>query len=286
MIFISKAYRWTDDSDSCSWILRSMTVPEQFQSPPLDSYTHVILDIEGTTTKISFVHNVLFPYVVDNCRQYIEENWTCAELQNDIQLLRQQSQADRISGTLKDVIEIPAAGPCSDQEIIDKTVKNILWQMSFDRKINALKVFQGHMWRNGYQNGSLLSHIYSDVVPAMDSWLQAGKKIVIFSSGSVEAQKLLFGHTVSGDITPKISAYFDTKTAGNKLVSDSYVEICRQIHCPVPSKALFLTDNPQEAEAACKAGVNSYICCREENQPLSDSIKSSFGCFSSFSQFF
>lgn len=148
--------------------------------------------------------------------------------------------------------------------------------MSRDVKISYLKSLQGYLWQNGYRSGELKAPLFPDVAPKFKSWAQKGKHIIIYSSGSVPAQKLLFGHTnaAPSDLTPMIADYFDTVNAGPKQETSSYERIMSQ-HAALgdgPSSWLFLSDNVKEVEAAKAAGMQSFVVQRPGNAPLPGDI--------------
>src|SRR5687767_11425478 len=146
----------------------------------------ILLDIEGTTTPISFVHDVLFSYARAYAREFLKNNQDSHEVRADIALLRQEHAAD-VSQNLQP--------PESIADYID-------WLIDRDRKSTGLKSLQGKIWREGYVNGTLKAQVFDDVRPAFERWQQTGLQISIFSSGSVLAQQLLFAHTNDGDLTP------------------------------------------------------------------------------------
>ncbi|XP_066852747.1 enolase-phosphatase E1 isoform X2 [Anser cygnoides] len=155
----------------------------------------ILLDVEGTTTPIAFVQETLFPYVRDNLRDYLRAHWEEEECQRDVGLLRKQAQED---AGLDGAVPIPLESGSGDEElerVIQAVVDNVLWQMALDRKTTALKQLQGHMWRAAYTTGHVKGEVFEDVVPAIRKWREAGMKVYIYSSGSVEAQKLLFGYS-------------------------------------------------------------------------------------------
>ena len=141
--------------------------------------------------------------------------------------------------------------------------------MAQDRKSTALKQLQGHVWATGYASGALQGLVYPDVVAALHRWssLPSAPRVCIYSSGSVEAQRLIFAHTDVGSLSRFISAYFDT-AVGMKQESGSYAEIMRQLAVQ-PSRLLFLTDVEGEARACIKAGGDAVIVVREGNKPVS-----------------
>ncbi|XP_022105352.1 enolase-phosphatase E1-like isoform X2 [Acanthaster planci] len=206
----------------------------------LEAIKVILLDIEGTTTPITFVKDVLFPYVREKVEEYLDSHWDEQECQDDIKELRDQAILDK---DLEGVVTIPEEvedGTSSSTLVKQAVVQSIHWLMAADRKVTALKQFQGHMWRSGYKEKKLVGEIYSDVLPAIKQWLRKSKKVYIYSSGSVEAQKLLFGHTKYGSLLELFSGHFDTKT-GLKVEKESYLKIAAEIGCD-PHEILFLTD--------------------------------------------
>lgn len=225
----------------------------------------VLIDIEGTTTPISFVTETLFPYAKDNVQSYLTEKWDQPEVREDVDALRQLARDDASSGT-----DAPAILPeDSDKEsVIQSVVKNVHWQISNDRKVTALKQLQGHMWRGAYEDGKIKSEIFTDVPDALRSLRDLGKKLYVYSSGSVEAQKLLFKHSDHGDLTDCFDGYFDTKI-GSKRESQSYSKIATEVKGK-PEEILFLTDVGAEGEAARESGVNVCLLIRSGNKPLTE----------------
>uniref|UniRef100_A0A8D2IBR2 Enolase-phosphatase 1 n=1 Tax=Urocitellus parryii TaxID=9999 RepID=A0A8D2IBR2_UROPR len=162
-------------------------------------------------------------------------------------------------------IPIPAAsgnGVDELQQIIQAVVDNVCWQMSLDRKTTALKQLQGHMWRAAFTAGHMKAEFFEDVVPAVRKWREDGMKVYIYSSGSVEAQKLLFGHSTEGNILELFDGHFDTKI-GHKVESESYKKIANSIGCST-NNILFLTDITLEASAAEEAGVHVAVVVRPD----------------------
>ena len=192
----------------------------------------VITDIEGTTTPISFVHRVLFPYARARLQAFI------------------------------------AAKPehMALADVPEPKLSTLLSWMDRDEKVTALKTIQGEIWRDGYEAGDLKGEIYPDVSPALRRWTHAGIRLFVYSSGSVPAQKLLFGHTPAGDLTSLFQAYFDTKI-GSKRDTASYTAIARAIG-GVPDEALFLSDVEAELDAAAAAGLSTCQLVRAEDKTL------------------
>lgn len=203
----------------------------------------ILTDIEGTTSSISFVHDVLFPYAAEHLPSYVREN------ENDLGEIFDQ------------VREIENDSSLTTEDII--TV--MLGWIRDDKKITPLKALQGMIWKDGYETGAFKGHIYDDAAETMRGWHEAGYPIYIYSSGSVPAQKLIYGYSEAGDITQILSGYFDT-TTGPKLEAASYTKISHEIGLP-PAQILFLSDNAGEIEAANKAGMQTILVDREAKNP-------------------
>lgn len=191
----------------------------------------VILDIEGTTAPISFVHEVLFPYARERMTDLIENEQDNPEVREQIEAIAEEVGRDM-----------------NDDEIIN----TLLNWIDEDQKIGPLKVLQGIIWAKGYEQGDLKGPIYSDAAQEMQRWEENGLPLYIYSSGSVQAQKLIFGHSDQGDLTMLLSGYFDTKM-GHKQEVESYQNIQAEIDQPAES-LLFLSDVDKELDAASEAG--------------------------------
>lgn len=207
----------------------------------------ILLDVEGTTTPIAFVYDVLFPYARDRLAAYVRT----AELDD----VRTEYERDRAAG------HHPPGSP-SD------LLPYLYWLMDADRKSTALKRIQGEIWREGFQQGELHGEVFDDVVPALQRWHEAGIDVRIFSSGSVLAQRLLFSTTRSGDLTQYLQGFFDT-TTGAKNEPESYGRIADAYGLP-PSEIRFLSDVTRELDAARAAGMQTSLCVRPGNpvQPV------------------
>ncbi|KAK4518135.1 uncharacterized protein ATC70_001486 [Mucor velutinosus] len=246
------------------------------------NYDTVILDIEGTITPITFVKEALFPYVTSGLSAFLDRTWKTDELKKQIELLREQAKKD-VDAKMEQAVNIPTESEASAEQIKFAVIETISWQMKADRKIGALKSFQGYMWKEGYESGVLRGVVYDDVVPALDQWKVAGKKIYIYSSGSVPAQKLLVGYSTKGDLMSYFSGYFDT-AVGLKTESASYKNIAQQIGKENDTKSiLFVTDNINEIFAATEAGYQVVISDRPGNAPLGPESKQ-FKIVTSFDQ--
>lgn len=220
----------------------------------------ILLDIEGTTTPISFVYDVLFPFARGHMRRFLEQEFHCAEVQSDVELLKHEHEAE----------QVPHAPPL-DLSLIASIVGYVEWLMDQDRKSTALKSLQGKIWEEGYRTGVLRSQVFPDVPGAFKRWRAAGLKLAIFSSGSVLAQKLLFRHTEDGDLTQFIDKYFDT-TTGPKGDARSYERIAGGLEL-APGEVLFVSDVVMELDAASQSGMQSLLCVRPGNQQQSSRHK-------------
>ncbi|CAL4964551.1 unnamed protein product [Urochloa decumbens] len=241
---------------------RLRAAPASAASPPqLSSIQSVVLDIEGTTSPISFVTDVLFPYARDNVRKHLEATYGTDE----IALLRAQVEQDLAEG-LAGAVPVPPEEAGKDA-VIDALVANVEAMIKADRKITSLKQLQGRIWRTGFEGQEIKGVVFDDVPPALEKWHASGIKTYIYSSGSREAQRLIFGNTTYGDLRKYLCGFFDT-TVGTKREPRSYYEIWQSVGVDRPSQILFLTDVYQEATAAKAAGVEVLISIRPGNTPL------------------
>ncbi|MDF9391466.1 MULTISPECIES: acireductone synthase [Methylococcus] len=201
----------------------------------------ILTDIEGTTSSLSFVKETLFPYARARMADFVRSHAQDAT----VQALLAEARA--------------AAGNASldDEGVIAQLVR---W-IDEDRKITPLKALQGLIWEEGYRNRDFFGHVYEDAVRRLRSWHEQGIALYVFSSGSVHAQRLLFGHTAVGDLQPLFSGYFDTRI-GAKQEPCAYSAIARELNLP-PSEILFLSDIEGELDAAREAGYKTFLLVRE-----------------------
>ncbi|CAK9868224.1 unnamed protein product [Sphagnum jensenii] len=225
----------------------------------------ILLDIEGTTTPISFVTDVLFPYAREHAVSFLRSTYDTNETQRDIQLLRKQVAEDLEQG-LAEAVFIPPDN-AGMEAVVSALEKNVQAMIKADRKITSLKQLQGHIWRVGYEQGELHGEFFDDVPEALAAWHASGNKTYIYSSGSREAQRLIFGNTKYGDLRQYLSGFFDT-TIGNKREAPSYSEICLTVGVDSPSHITFATDVLAEAVAAKQAGLQAVLVLRPGNAPL------------------
>jgi enolase-phosphatase E1 len=209
----------------------------------------ILLDIEGTTTPIAFVHEVLFPFARARVKDFLVTHRESDAVRRDLELMKAEHARD-------------AAEQLNPP---DSIVDYIYWLMDRDRKSTGLKSLQGKIWEQGYADGELKAPVFPDVPPALRRWREAGLRVAIFSSGSVLAQKLLFAHTGSGDLTEFLDDYFDT-TTGPKNEAESYHRISAVLQFS-PAEVLFISDVVTELDAAGEAGMRGVLCVRPGNKP-------------------
>lgn len=200
----------------------------------------IVTDIEGTTSSILFVKDVLFPYARAHLADYVQSH-------------RQEPQVQALLGDVGKEV--------GSELTLEQTVAQLIQWIDEDKKVTPLKSLQGLIWEAGYRQGDFHGHIYADAVANLKAWKQAGLDLYVYSSGSVYAQKLLFGHTEYGDLTPLFSGYFDTHIGGKKERS-SYDHIAAQLGLPA-GEILFLSDIKEELDAAKEAGFETIWLVRD-----------------------
>jgi enolase-phosphatase E1 len=204
----------------------------------------ILTDIEGTTSSISFVKDVLFPYARRELPRFVREH-------------------GGEPGVRRWLDEVATAhGAMCDDAMVVEALQGWIDQ---DRKHTALKTLQGLIWREGYERGDYRGHIYPDAAGSLRRWHAAGHRMAVFSSGSVAAQKLLFGHSEAGDLVPLFSAFFDTEV-GHKRDADSYRLIADALTRD-PGDIVFLSDVVEELDAARAAGMRTVLLDRREDYP-------------------
>lgn len=241
----------------------------------------IIFDVEGTTTPISYVKDKLYTYARNEVERYLTEKWEDAETIKDVTALRELAKKDKEEG-VDGVVEIP--DDATKEKTLKATVDNVRWQMDKDRKTSELKQLQGHIWKEGYASGELKGEVFEDVPPMLRMLSEEGFTLYVFSSGSVESQKLLFANTQEGDMTDVFTDYFDL-TTGSKTDAESYKKIAEQVRIPA-EEILFLTDLPEEAEAAVSAGLRAALVIRPGNADLTDEHLQNFACIEQFDELY
>jgi enolase-phosphatase E1 len=204
----------------------------------------ILTDIEGTTSSISFVKDVLFPYARRALPAFVAARGSDPEVRRWL-----------------DAVAVENGGLCDDR----MTVEVLQGWIDEDRKHTALKALQGMLWADGYRNADFTAHLYPDAADALREWHAAGIPLYVYSSGSVPAQRLFFGHSSAGDLTGLFSGWFDTEIGG-KRDADSYRRIAESIGV-APGDVLFLSDVVEELDAAREAGMQSVLIDRREDYP-------------------
>jgi len=214
----------------------------------------ILLDIEGTTTPIDFVHRTLFPFARRRMPEFVAENLSL--LTNEIENLKIEHKEDYAEEFYAK--EFDENAPASITNYLNFLIDE-------DRKSTALKSVQGKIWQAGYEAGELESTVFADVPRAFAHWREQGKTIAIYSSGSVLAQTLIFRYSDRGDLTVFIADYFDTN-AGGKKEAESYRKIAATLNFPA-SEITFVSDSVAELDAAKSAGLKTVFSIREGNAP-------------------
>jgi enolase-phosphatase E1 len=218
----------------------------------------ILLDIEGTTSSVSFVYDVLFPYAKRELKGYLDRAWGTAPLQRALDWIARDAGHASFQNWL---------GSVSPEEQRERVLIELNALMARDAKSTGLKQVQGLVWRAGYECGELLAHVYPDVPIALQRWRARGLDLRVYSSGSIDAQRLFFAHTVCGDLTPCFSGHYDT-TTGPKQSEESYRAIAA-VYGVEASELLFLSDVPAELEAAKNAGWQTGLVIRAGNAQAS-----------------
>lgn len=215
-----------------------------------------LLDVEGTVAPMSLTSEVLFPYARAHFPEFLQSHANDKAVRSDLALLDDENCAE-IDPSCPRISAVP------DRSALDY----LFWLMDNDRKSTALKSLQGKIWKAGFESGELKGTLFSDVPAALARWSQEAR-VAIYSSGSVEAQQLLFRYSSYGDLTPHISNYFDTRT-GPKTAAASYAAIASAIGV-APGEVLFFSDVVRELDPAREAGCQTRLVVREGNSPVED----------------
>jgi enolase-phosphatase E1 len=218
--------------------------------------SHVLLDIEGTTCPVSFVADTLFPYARARLGSFLHEHGQDSDLQPLLSALNEAWRNDchNVDGEDIETNETPNLHQLSSflRRLIDE-----------DRKLTALKDLQGLIWKEGYRSGSLLAPLFADVAPALKRWYAAGLRLAVYSSGSIAAQQLLYGHSTAGDLHQLFCGWFDTRI-GRKQDPASYLKIAESLSTP-PARILFVSDSLAELDAAHSSGLAVIFSNRPGN---------------------
>lgn len=218
----------------------------------------LLLDIEGTTASVAFVYDVMFPFVRRELDAYLASAWGKPELDLVLRYIAQDAGSDSFAEwTQNDATE-----EAKRQRVSAEMTR----LMDDDVKATGLKQLQGLIWKAGFDSGELVAAVFDDVPGALQRWNAAGKDVRIYSSGSVAAQKMFFGHTNHGDLLPMFQGHYDT-TTGPKKEAQSYRTIAGDFGYE-PSEILFLSDVVAELDAAREAGMRTGLCYRPGNAPV------------------
>jgi enolase-phosphatase E1 len=233
------------------------------------------LDIEGTTSPIDFVYEVLFPYARLHLEEYLKRKAGSKELELDLLQLREEHVKD-----LAEALAPPDWIDAPPDAQLQSVVRYVFWLMDRDRKSPGLKSLQGKIWQEGYLKGELKSQVFPDVPPALKDWKEKNLDVRIFSSGSVLAQRLLFANTQAGDLSGFLNGYIDTNI-GPKTSAESYRRIAAEFHLAA-SQVLFVSDVIKELDAASSSGMKTLLSVRPGNPPQPK--EHAHGVISSFSE--
>lgn len=230
----------------------------------------LLLDIEGTICPISYVKDVLYPYAYEAVLEKLPALKAHFPLGLSSISTTEGTEDYQLLGYLKNFPDEHTKSP----ETLIKYITSLIDQ---DIKDTSLKSLQGYLWKSGYESGEIKAPLFEDVIPAIKQYSKTlTNGVSIYSSGSVQAQILLFKHVLSPtggseDITPFLTSYFDTVNAGSKTVATSYITIAQELKL-APESILFLSDNPLEIDAATQAGFKAFLTVRPGNAPVSDAV--------------
>ena len=237
------------------------------------SYSHILLDIEGTTCPVDYVMGTLFPYASEALETFFREHEKESETRDLIKAIAKAWEEDPstdASRMLSECKQERSTSETTDPRPLNAhdCIPYIRFLISNDRKLTPLKSLQGKIWEEGYRRGDLVATLFDDAAPAIKRWFD--QKIVIssYSSGSVQAQQLLYRHSTSGDLTPMFSHWFDT-AIGNKKEAPSYLKICQAMGAK-PQQILFISDANAELAAAESIGMNVCFSKRDGNPETGD----------------
>jgi enolase-phosphatase E1 len=217
----------------------------------------ILLDVEGTTSSISFVYDVLFEHAKQHVAAFLTAHRDSPEV---LRLAVGITEAVNAAQTSEAIAADPTRASIAAIEMMNRDVKD-----------TSLKALQGMIWRQGFESGAIVAHVYDDVPPALIRWRDAGVDVRIYSSGSIEAQKLFFGHTAAGDLTSCLQGHYDT-TTGHKREQASYERIAAD--CGVAARQiLFISDVGEELDAARAAGMATALAVRPGNRPAGGKLE-------------
>ena len=229
------------------------------KKPAIMTITHLLLDIEGTTCPVSFVSDVLFPYARKSLPNFLKKHKEDSAIGEILKTAEQEWNADSTPESIK----IRQVSKAQNFNSLDATRLYLEHLINIDRKSTALKDLQGKIWRDGYQRGEITSQLFHETAGSLKRWHNKNLSLSVYSSGSVQAQKLLYRHTEEGNLEYLFDNWFDTHT-GNKKETDSYRRIAKEINA-MSSNILFISDNPDECDAAQASGMLTLFSLRNGN---------------------
>ena len=220
---------------------------------------HLLLDIEGTTCAVSFVSDVLFPFAKNEMSHYIKQHWDRIPHNKSIQDAKEEWLDDQSPESIQ-IKQQVEKGEIEETAGLVQYLKHLI---SIDKKSTALKDLQGKIWEHGYNNGQLKSQLFPEAAECLRQWHRQGLTLSVYSSGSIQAQMLLYRHSPAGDLEELFSHWFDTHT-GPKKSTDSYTTIAEQLNSS-PNKIWFVSDNGAECDSARSAGMHTLFSLRDGN---------------------
>jgi len=219
----------------------------------------ILLDIEGTTSSVSFVYDAMFPYVRKHLTFEVLTNWEEPTYIAACEAIARDAGHDSLASWFQSH-RLRRDNPLRAADVV---CREVIRQMDADLKATGLKQLQGLIWQTGFESGELEAHVYDDVPPALEAWNAVGKDVRIYSSGSIQAQRLFFGHTIVGNLLGHFRGHYDT-TTGPKKEAESYRKIAADFGLPA-GKVLFLSDIVAELDAARDAGLGTALVVRPGN---------------------
>ena len=220
---------------------------------------HLLLDIEGTTCPVSFVSEVLFPFAKQELSHHIKQQWGKGTDNKPIQ----EAKKEWLDDQSVESTQIKQKVMQREIEEIDGLIQYLKHLISIDKKSTALKDLQSNIWERGYHNGELRSQLFPEAAECLRQWHEQGLTLSIYSSGSIQAQKMLYRYSSAGDLEKLFSPWFDTHTGPTKS-TESYTTIAEQLHSS-PNKIWFVSDNGAECDSARSAGMHTLFSLREGN---------------------
>jgi enolase-phosphatase E1 len=211
----------------------------------------ILLDVEGTTSSISFVYDVLFEHAKQHVGNFLTRHRHDASI---VQLAVAMAQTAGMAITAEEIANDPTRAALAAVDLMNRDIKD-----------TSLKALQGMIWRHGFESGEIVAHVYDDVPAALTRWRDAGLDVRIYSSGSIEAQRLFFSHTAAGDLTSCLQGHYDT-TTGHKREQTSYEKIAADMGI-APRQILFVSDVGEELDAARGSGMATALAVRPGNRP-------------------